>query len=270
MLHQLKLLVGKKEKNKRSQGLYRVSKNIIFDAILAKSLATERRLAVVLPPPTQRHEKQKAVKHFLIRRGLPPYKMDGTINNGRHVLSKPDFIYYCMNHCVIIECDEYQHRKKNRMEEITRMINIAGALYKKTIFIRFNPDEWSKGIVPIEEKYRVLEASLRKYLDLTNLEEFPAVSAEYLYYNTKEHGFRVELSKDFPLWAMEAHEPMYALAGTHDKAQIDKRISFYTKEFLVSRNPIAMILHMNLPELLNSVLTIAYDSAIKPEDLKAP
>jgi hypothetical protein len=69
---------------------------------------------------------------------------DKRIDGGRSG-RRPDVLIQCDTHCVIIECDENQHKKhSNYSDEKQRMIDISRDLGDKhVVFIRFNPDSYN-------------------------------------------------------------------------------------------------------------------------------
>ena len=54
--------------------------------------------------------------------------------------TRPDFLWDCDTHFLILEVDENQHL--NYECDRPRMINISQALGMKTLFIRYNPDKF--------------------------------------------------------------------------------------------------------------------------------
>lgn len=57
------------------------------------------------------------------------------------IRQRPDFLYDFCHHVVVLEVDEDQHKMKDTCEE-TRMVNMAQSFQKKTVFVRYNPDEY--------------------------------------------------------------------------------------------------------------------------------
>jgi hypothetical protein len=53
---------------------------------------------------------------------------------------RPDVLYDCNTHFIIVEIDEHQHKQYDTVCEITRMIHIQESLGMNTVFIRYNPD----------------------------------------------------------------------------------------------------------------------------------
>ena len=108
---------------------------------------------------------------------------------------RPDFLFDCGTHIVILEVDEEQHRGYTPECEYGRMINLFQDTGMHTIFIRFNPDGYkdNKG-----KRHTWTNARAVKLLEVLNQtrDHLPEhlVSAVYLYYD----GFdsrRVEFTK---------------------------------------------------------------------------
>jgi len=55
---------------------------------------------------------------------------------------RPDFVIDADTHKVVLEVDEYQHKKGEYNCEVKRMWDIAQALGIPTLFIRYNPDNY--------------------------------------------------------------------------------------------------------------------------------
>ena len=79
-------------------------------------------------------------------------------------LYRPDRIYDCNTHFVVVECDEYQHKNKSfcssyrdlKHAELSRMHEIQNACGLPCIFLRWNPDNFRvKGIN--NKKYNMKE-----------------------------------------------------------------------------------------------------------------
>jgi len=73
---------------------------------------------------------------------------------------RPDFLFDCGTHFVVLEVDEHQHRGKTYECDRKRMYEIFASLGLPTIFIRYNPDEYKVD----RKKYNPGDASRQKYL----------------------------------------------------------------------------------------------------------
>ena len=100
---------------------------------------------------TRRLAKQGKVRDFLkIQKDNPilwPDIMkwvstDTIVEKGICGKERPDFLFDCKTHFIVVECDEHQHRNSQCACEQTRMINVTQSLDMPTFWIRFNPDKW--------------------------------------------------------------------------------------------------------------------------------
>lgn len=97
---------------------------------------------------TGRLAKQRKVKSW-VDTGLPGVKydydcmVDGSSVCGRE---RPDFLFDAGSHRVILEVDENQHRERPCECEQIRMVNISQSLGCRTVFIRYNPDTFKRGL----------------------------------------------------------------------------------------------------------------------------
>jgi hypothetical protein len=122
-------------------------------------------------------KKEKMVLNYLDNVSLPKDTIikiidDRTINTICNFY-RPDRIYDCGSHLVIIEIDERQHKNKTFCESLyrnlnhseeTRMYHIQSAAGIPCIFLRFNPDNFRVNNIlqknNIEERLQVLSAWL--------------------------------------------------------------------------------------------------------------
>jgi hypothetical protein len=76
------------------------------------------------------------------------FEDDKTIQNKCKIMNRPDRMYDCKTHFVIVEVDEQQHKNKRsscargEAGELARMNNIQVAAGMSCIFLRFNPDNF--------------------------------------------------------------------------------------------------------------------------------
>jgi hypothetical protein len=90
--------------------------------------------------------KQNYVKRWLDNNGFKYDSCDTVIEHSECGKERPDFVFDCGTHVVILEVDENQHRERVEVCECTRMVNIFqsfGGLHVK--FVRYNPDKYKKG-----------------------------------------------------------------------------------------------------------------------------
>jgi hypothetical protein len=90
-------------------------------------------------------KKQNRVKAFLDEESLlSDYEVSdkqfGVVETSQCSSYRPDFLYDCGSHCIVLEIDEGQHKGYSETCECVRMRNIAEMLLRPTIFVRYNPD----------------------------------------------------------------------------------------------------------------------------------
>ena len=85
--------------------------------------------------------KERLIVNHIIKQ-FPDYKfiLDIAIGPKNH---RPDMLLNLNDRVIIIEIDEYQHKKYNT-DELLRLDTIQKAINKKVICIRFNPDSFIK------------------------------------------------------------------------------------------------------------------------------
>jgi hypothetical protein len=97
---------------------------------------------------------------------------------------RPDFVFDFNTHIVIIECDEFQHKKYEKSCEEVRMNNIMYGLGLPCVFIRWNPDEYKLNQkvqqISLNQRLKKLEEILQK-----SAKEVPKemLTVVYLYYD---------------------------------------------------------------------------------------
>lgn len=92
--------------------------------------------------------KQKELKCIFERSDLPDLSSyDRIIDGGACGKERPDFVWDCGTHHVVVECDESQHNTSPCECEQARMVNVTGSFGTPVFWIRYNPDtfsgEWS-------------------------------------------------------------------------------------------------------------------------------
>lgn len=87
--------------------------------------------------------KQLEVKAWLDSNGLKgTYVYDRALDEGKCLRNRPDFIFDCGSHMLILEVDEHQHRNYTPECERVREVNLAQANGIQTVFLRYNPDKY--------------------------------------------------------------------------------------------------------------------------------
>ncbi len=146
-------------------------------------------------PATFRHirlAKQNMVIDYLINNGIPITKnsCDKMIDGGECGKERPDIPIDCGTHFLNIEVDENQHSGRACECEQTRMVNISQSNGLKTIFLRFNPDNYKvakKGLAmdSTNRRLQVLVEWIRHWMK-TPPQDF--LSVMYLYFNGYVYG----------------------------------------------------------------------------------
>lgn len=146
--------------------------------------------------------KQKLVKKLLDKNKLK-YKYYDKIVDTACGRERPDFVFDCGTHYVILEVDENQHgsasyrkydidinEKTGLSCEEVRMFNIAQGMGMPTIFIRYNPDSYKVNGREIKmsdsRRHKLLIDTLTTYVKL-NLKQPNYCSAIYLFYDEFDH-----------------------------------------------------------------------------------
>jgi len=166
--------------------------------------------------------KQNKVKAYLDQQHFKYISCDKMIDKGNCIPERPDFLFDCITHYIVLEVDEHQHKERVSECETTRMRNIANALGMLTIFIRYNPDDFKINkkkinILPSDnERLKELDAQLTHYqkLDIEAIKKYGFLSVIYLYYDdydkTKTSPLTLiefEVEKDKPVIDVEKDKP---------------------------------------------------------------
>lgn len=85
--------------------------------------------------------KETKIYNLLKEKFGEPYSYDKCIDTqcGKE---RPDIVFECASHFIIIEVDEFMHKKSNYACEKERIQNICFAFGMPCIFIRYNPDNY--------------------------------------------------------------------------------------------------------------------------------
>lgn len=128
--------------------------------------------------------KQKEVIDYLTRNNLPPDRVDRQLEDGTicDLRSRPDIIYDCGTHYIVLEIDEHQHDSYPCQCEINRMINITQVIGMKTIFIRYNPDSFKSNSKEPSKigRLKILKDELEYYIK--NVQN-DILTVKYLFYD---------------------------------------------------------------------------------------
>jgi hypothetical protein len=87
--------------------------------------------------------KQREVGLWLTQAGHDDYIVsDAVVDDGRCGKERPDYMWDCGTHRLVLEVDEDQHRDRQEWCECTRMVNISQSNGMPTVFLRYNPDRY--------------------------------------------------------------------------------------------------------------------------------
>lgn len=153
----------------------------------------------------EQYKKQQKIKEEIMLRYL-----DENINIKSNILEikddrivnsfcntyRPDRIYDCGTHMVIVECDEEQHKYKSycstfrdlKQAELSRMHEIQNAAGINCVFIRWNPDNYRlNGNLDkrynMKERLKVLVKWIEYCFTIKPKKEISQVQYKYLFYD---------------------------------------------------------------------------------------
>ena len=129
--------------------------------------------------------------------------------------ARPDFLYECGSHAVVLEVDELQHARAGYLCEEKRMLDIYNSLGGiPTVFLRFNPDGYKIGTTHLNtampERLAALEKCMRKLLSKPPV---CYISIVRMYYDHPERSVvfsQVEIERG-EFCEKEMHSPAYGL-----------------------------------------------------------
>ena len=133
--------------------------------------------------------KQNQIKNMLDVHGYRYVSCDKMIEHGRCFKYRPDFMFDCGTHYVVLEVDENQHQSHGYECEEVRMINIFQSIGMPTKFIRYNPDEYKKKNHKVNPSFNQRVKLLTCALN-SAFEEPPIghLSVKYMFYDNTENG----------------------------------------------------------------------------------
>ena len=104
---------------------------------------------------------------------------------------RPDILYDCLTHFVVIEIDEQQHRQYEKKCEYSRMLNIEQSLGLPTVFIRYNPHKYIVDGKPKHDKDHQRFPTLLQTLshEINNIPQ-KNTKVVYLYYDNVKHNIK--------------------------------------------------------------------------------
>lgn len=112
---------------------------------------------------------------------------DDKIVDSRCNRKRPDRIYDCGTHYVIVEIDENQHTRNCKDGELTRMYYVQAACGINCIFLRFNPDDFKINNqvqkVNMNERLKILVKWIDYASTCSPTNDYSKVRYKYLFYN---------------------------------------------------------------------------------------
>ena len=107
-----------------------------------------KKLFKALPNPNRKRKEKNVVKEVMEKFPNFTWKTDKRIEGG-YSKKRPDLLCDFGSHVMIIEIDEYSHRKYNNFLEHKRTMELSKDIsHRPIVLIRFNPDDYTneKGI----------------------------------------------------------------------------------------------------------------------------
>jgi len=129
--------------------------------------------------------KQKQIKQLFDNKKLKYTIYDQTVDRSCG-LERPDFVFDCGDHFVVVEVDEDAHKGKTTKCEQVRMFNISQALGLKVIFIRYNPDPYKNNCKRENPANSTRHTQLIKTINIMRAkrnEDIDFLSVVHLYYD---------------------------------------------------------------------------------------
>lgn len=135
--------------------------------------------------------KQRMVSNYLTSNGIEWISEDRQLADASacDFKKRPDFLFDASTHFLVVEVDEYQHKGRNCECEQVRMMNMTQVLGLPTIFIRWNPDDYTptKGTeVPLSTRLDELVRVIKHFQRISPSKVFPksqSCGAVYMYFD---------------------------------------------------------------------------------------
>lgn len=138
------------------------------------------------PGADRKTKEMNVVRHLQTIDDLSEFIHDKITADNHSVCGKyrPDIVYDCGTHFVIVEIDENQHSQYEKSCEETRMNNIMLGLGLPTVFLRFNPDSYTIGtkkkLTPISKRLDYMCSRIRFHRE--RIPKDPLI-CEYMFYD---------------------------------------------------------------------------------------
>ncbi len=138
------------------------------------------------PGVDRKTKEMKVVRYLQGTNDLSEFIHDKITADDHSICGKyrPDIVYDCGTHFVIVEVDENQHTQYDESCETTRMNNIMFGLGLPTIFLRFNPDAYmvsnKKKLTLLDKRMEYVCSRIRFHRERVPEE---LLTCEYLFYD---------------------------------------------------------------------------------------
>jgi len=135
--------------------------------------------------------KQNQIKNMLDAYGFKYESCDRMVDQGECFKYRPDFLFDCGTHFVVLEVDENQHKDKTYACESIRMFNIFQSLGgMATRFIRYNPDghkvdKYKKRDPNFTKRSDMLRIALR--CAIAEIPTCPELTVKYMFFDNREN-----------------------------------------------------------------------------------
>ena len=112
------------------------------------------------------HHKEAVVVKALQEASIGPFIHDRQIPD-TNIRYRPDILFSCKHHTVILEVDEHQHDSYDQDAEVQRMKEIQAALGQPVTFLRYNPDAYqpAPGARQVLDRIPTLIDCVKKAID---------------------------------------------------------------------------------------------------------
>jgi hypothetical protein len=176
----------------------------------------------------QKHKENRVLE--ILRKEIgEPTRIDNIIPSecGKETESRPDIVYDCKTHVVIIECDEFAHRGECKKGEDNRMKNVYYSFEgSNVVFVRYNPDNYkhingkrAKDSQVVKEETLI---NWVKYLMKTEPQEI--LSVLYLFYDGYE-------KTDTPIYIDPYEEKLYMCRDCNLEFYIEDVYKVHNKKY---------------------------------------
>jgi hypothetical protein len=206
-------------------------------------------------------KKQNIIKEYLINVGVPFTQCDSTLTTkAGERRYRPDFLIDAPDRAIIIEIDEGKHKSYNEADEERRMKAIGYILFKKTIFIRFNPDDENGNLAAdrFDSLHEVIEEEM-----CVDMSTRVAISSIRCFYEPNDMDFITIIEQEFPPHIFIKNVPLEPLLLSYRDSPTDETLSKITEWFekfrasgVSNEDPLASAIHAKDNYAISSILRI--------------